>query len=116
MSNREYVVTKQDWEIYPMPSETASFFIRKRFRKEALDCLKQGHLPAEMEDRWFSYYEDGKLYIHRSWSGFCIYVVTFGSFFNIHRVTVNRNEDQYSNTDIAEDKELLNHLLDNLAC
>lgn len=72
-----------------------------------------------MEDKWFSYFEDNKLYIHRSWTGICIYIVEFNFKSNFiskfitnkHRVIVNRDENQYSCTDIDEDIEQLNYLL-----
>lgn len=112
MSNDEYIATKNDWEIYPMPEKTASFKIKKKLKKDTIAGLKRGHIPREMEDRWFSYFEDGKLYIHRSWSGNCIYIVTFNTITNRHKVIVNRDENQYACTDINEDIEELDQLLD----
>ena len=64
-----------------------------------------------MEDKWFWYVESNKLYIHRSWTGFCIYIVELDT--NGHlEVVVNRNMEQYKNTDVDEDKNTLSHLLD----
>lgn len=119
MSDKRYCATKDDWENYPMPSKNTSFTIKRRFTIEEIDNLKSGHIPEEMEDRWFSYFEDNKLYIHRSWSGICIYIVEFNfksSFLskfksNKHRVIVNRDDNQYACTDINEDIEQLNYLL-----
>ena len=37
--------------------------------------LKLGHIPQEMEDKWFGYIEEDTLHIHRRWTGFCIYIV-----------------------------------------
>ena len=69
---------------------------------EQMDTLSWGHVPLEMEDKWFSYMEDGSLHIHRSWTGFCIYIVEF-SRDGRHRVTINRDPDEYTNADL--DKE-----------
>ena len=55
--------------------------------------------------------EDSTLFAHRSWTGNCIYIIDFKED-NNHVVTVNRDKEQYSCTDIEEDKELLNELLD----
>lgn len=115
MSDNEYIATKEDWQIEPMPEKNAIFKIKKRLTKDTLAGLKRGHIPEEMEDRWFSYFEDGKLYIHRSWSGNCIYIVTFNTITNRHKVIVNRDENQYTCTDINEDIETLNILLDILS-
>lgn len=109
--DRNYIVTKNDWEIYPMPAQTTQFVIKRKFSDAQIARLKRGHLPEEMEDRWFYYYEDGKVYFHRSWSGNCIYIVELGLKTNKHTVTVNRDEYQYANADIEEDIETINYLL-----
>ncbi len=112
MLNRENVATREDWQIYPMPEKNTSFKLKKKLSKDAIIRLKCGHVPREMEDRWFSYFEDGKLYIHRSWTGDCIYIVEFNTLTNRHKVIVNRGDNQYSNDDINEDIETLSELLD----
>lgn len=114
MSNNRIIATKEDWQTYPMPEKNTSFKLKKKLNKDAIARLKCGHIPREMEDRWFSYYEDDKLYIHRSWSGNCIYVVSFNTLTNRHKVIVNRDDNQYGCTDINEDIESLNSLLDEL--
>lgn len=119
MRDRNQIATKEDWEISPMPDKNAAFTIERRFTDEEIENLKAGHIPQEMEDKWFAYFEDNKLYIHRSWSGNCIYIVEFNmktkSIFrfkaNKHHVIVNRDENQYTNTDIEEDLEQVNQLL-----
>lgn len=105
------VVTKEDWEIFPMPKKNIKFKIKRKFSEEDVKRLKKGHCPMEMEDRWFYYYEDGKVYYHRSWSGNCIYIVELNLKSSTHTVTVNRDETQYSNTDINEDMETIDYLL-----
>lgn len=123
MRTRDKIATKEDWEINSMPEKNTVFEIERHFTDEEIENLKFGHIPQEMEDRWFSYFEDNKLYIHRSWSGNCIYIVEFHfkrkSMFdfkiNHHNVIVNRDEDQYSNNDIREDINLVNELLDDFA-
>lgn len=42
-----------------------------------------------MEDKWFWYMEGDTLYIHRSWTGFCIYIVEFDFGTGRHKVTAN---------------------------
>lgn len=111
MSNNERIATKEDWETYPMPEKTAFFKIKKKLSKDDIANLKRGHIPEEMEDKWFSYFEDNKLYIHRSWSGNCIYIVSFNTLTNRHNVIVNRDDNQYACDDINEDIETLGDLL-----
>jgi len=109
--NEDYIVTKDDWDLMPMPQKNTQFTIKRKFTDAEITRLKKGHCPVEMEDRWFYYFEDGKVYFHRSWTGSCIYIVDFDFKTNRHIVTVNRDENQYSNTDIDEDKEMIFYLL-----
>ena len=111
MGREDYIVTKNDWDIMPMPEKNTQFTIKRKFSIDDINRLKKGHLPEEMEDRWFYYYEDDKVYIHRSWSGSCIYIVEINIKDDKRTVTVNRDENQYTNTDIDEDVETVYSLI-----
>ena len=39
--------------------------------------IRMGYIPEEMEEKWFCFFEDPELFIHRSWSGICVYKVRF---------------------------------------
>lgn len=106
------IAQKGDWKTEPMPALNANFQLKRHFTKEQMTALIKGNIPQEMEDKWFWYYEDGKLYAHRSWTGLCIYIIEFNCSTDIHDVTVNRDSEQYKCTDIEEDIKSLNHLLD----
>ena len=106
------IAQKADWQTEPMPAQNAKFQLKRHFTKEQMAALVKGNIPQEMEDKWFWYYEDGKLYAHRSWTGFCIYIIAFDCATDVHNITVNRNSEQYKCTDIADDVASLNHLLD----
>ena len=41
--------------------------------------VKQGLIPQAMEDKWFIYYEDPHLFLHRSWTGEPVYRLTLNS-------------------------------------
>ena len=30
-------------------------------------------IPESFDERWFAFYEDGWLYLHRSWTGCCVF-------------------------------------------
>lgn len=115
MNKTKIIATKADWEITDMPEANAVFKLERKFTKEQLEILRCGNIPREMEDRWFWYMERNTLYAHRSWSGNCIYIVEINEETGIHRVTVNRDENQYLCTSIQEDIESLNELLDGWA-
>jgi 8-oxo-dGTP diphosphatase len=70
-----------------------------------------------MEDRWLIFYEAPWLYLHRSWTGFCIYKVRFqpsGDGMSAVETVVNRDPSQYSETDGAKDVDFLGRLLERL--
>jgi len=84
------MVKKED---FPIKTETIITYTEKMpncLSEEEKDKLKYGHYPKSMEDRWFSYYEKNKLYIHRSWSGICVYIIDFS---NEHELIIQKNKN-----------------------
>ena len=49
------------------------------FSTEEFARLKTGLVPQSMEDKWFVYYEEPHLFIHRSWTGQPVYRLTLNS-------------------------------------
>lgn len=94
---------KNDWKTVEMPLETETFKMDMQLKEEEYKALQNGFIPQQMEDKWFLYFENDTLYIHRSWTGYCIYIIEFSKEHRIERVTVNRNMEQYKNTDREED-------------
>lgn len=105
------IADKKDWKTLKMPESHDTFVLARTFTADQMDALRRGNIPQEMEDKWFWYMENDTLFAHRSWTGFCIYVIEFKKDGN-HLVTVNRDPDQYRCSDIEEDREALNKLLD----
>ena len=103
---------KSDWETKEMPKRHAEFTMERKFTPEEVESLRFGNVPQAMEDKWFVYMEGDTLFAHRSWTGYCIYIVEFDFEKGVHKVTANRNAGQYSCTDTEEDKAELNALLD----
>ena len=106
-----YQIAKADFKSYDMPKQHDNFILDRVFTKEQMGALKKGNLPRAMEDKWFLYMDGNRFYAHRSWSGFCIYIIEFQKS-NHHNVTVNRDPEQYKCTSIEEDITNLNKLLD----
>ena len=104
------VAEKGDWKITEMPEEHESFILHWHFNDLQMAALRRGHIPQEMEDKWFWYMEGNTLYAHRSWTGFCIYRVDFKPD-DKHFVTVSRDKEQYSCTSIEEDARKISNLL-----
>ena len=108
----EYCIAKkEDWTTVEMPEEHDTFILYRHFTDHQMKTLRNGHIPQEMEDKWFWYMEGNTLYAHRSWTGFCIFVVELSDS-DDHKVTVNRYPEQYTCTSVEEDRQKLNDLLD----
>ena len=70
------MVRKAEWSnLLPMPEKTEEFVLNLTLTEDEIKILQLGHYPKGMEDKWFAYYENGNLYLHRSWSGKCVYIV-----------------------------------------
>ena len=46
------------------------------FDSEQLARLQDGLIPQQMEDKWFIYYKEPHLFLHRSWTGHSVYRVS----------------------------------------
>lgn len=105
------VAVKRDWNTEPMPKHRATFSFERAFTDEEMKNLRKGNVPKKMEDKWFFYMRHNKLFAHRSWTGFLIYVVEFDLETNVHTVTVNHEPEQYNSVSVEEDREYLDDLL-----
>jgi hypothetical protein len=104
-----------DWKTEPMPELHTFVTPRLLFNAKQIFRMKRGVVPREMEDKWFVYWKDDCLYFHRSWTGFCIYIVRFvcddiGGKAAV--ATVNRDPDQYGGTDDEYDRRMIAYLID----
>lgn len=114
LSNRHLepvMVRKEQHKTHEMPVECATFVWKRTFTERELRKIKLGFEPKRMEQKWFIYFEEGKLYLHRSWTGTCIFIIEFNDN-NFHKVTVNRNIEQYVCNDVNKDIERLNGVID----
>jgi len=71
-----------------------------------------------MDDKWFTFFEEPYLYLHRSWTGHCIYHVRFerrGDAWYVIEALANRDADQYRESDDQRDTTFLEFLLCSLA-
>lgn len=105
------IATKDSWKILDMPNENKIIKLNINLTSENINKLKKGHIPKEMEDHWFAYYDNNKFYIYRSWTGYCLYVIDIPEDGNITNAIVNRNKEQYKNEDDNEDIRVINNLI-----
>ncbi len=70
--------TKIDWpELHPMPTSYEEMKIELHFNASHMRNLRRGFIPVDQDQKWFLYFEDNILHMHRSWSGMKMYEVLF---------------------------------------
>ena len=87
------IATSSSWNnLESMPKESILTECSIKYSKEEFEQIKRGIVPEEMEEKWFIYFEDDKLYFHRSWSGSIIFIATFTDF-EIISIEKNNSDD-----------------------
>jgi hypothetical protein len=109
------VANPTDWKAEPLPSKRSTIRLDRTFSFEEMERIGRGLVPEQMEDKWFIYWQDDTLFFHRSWTGFCIYVVRFaneGDEYRIIEANVNRDPEQYEETSDERDAAMILYLVD----
>jgi hypothetical protein len=99
------VVNKNDWETKEF-SKPKAIKADIRLTEKQLARIRHGLRPEEMEDKWFAYYDNERLCLHRSWTGAKIYEAKFLKLdmeYIVSEIVVERDIELYSNTDDVED-------------
>lgn len=98
-----------------LPSKRENLRFEESYSATEFNLMKHGFIPAEMEDKWFIFYEQSWLYFHRSWTGAAIYGVRFELSNESAKAVeswVNREPDQYQETNTDYDKAVLTFLIE----
>jgi 8-oxo-dGTP diphosphatase len=110
------VIEKADWKVKGMPLKLrTTIALNREYSASEIDVMRRGHYPQEMGDRWFMYWSKDRLYMHRSRTGNCIYVIKFvpnGDGYRMTEAVVNRNPKQYGETRDEVDVEEIAGLID----
>ncbi len=104
-----------DWKTKSLPSERTTVFVERVFSEEEMDRIRRGLVPEQMEDKWFIYWKDDALFFHRSWTGYCIYIVHFAAengSWKMIQAEVTRDTEQYTLTSDERDAEMISYLVD----
>nr|WP_199039636.1 hypothetical protein [Dyella sp. ASV24] len=106
--------TRTSWKTLPPPKERARLNVPEIFSDATAERMLTGHIPEDMDDKWFIYAEDGWLHFHRSWTGAHIFALRLdGSSAGVRVIDAwaSRDVEQYTSTDIELDKERLLRLV-----
>jgi len=110
LPNKTEKATRESWDVMEMPSQNITLPAQILVSTESMEILRMGHIPEVQEDHWFMYCDDDTIHYYRSWTGLCIYEAHYiklnDSDFVIDALTINRDPDQYNETDSSADFEL----------
>ncbi len=108
--------TSTSWKNNPMPEQRERLPFKAVYSGKDVEKIKYGYIPEEMEDKWFIYFDDNFLYFHRSWTGYCLFIVKFNSSklrLEVSDVWVNQDSLQYKESDMKRNLDLLKALINN---
>lgn len=120
MSGKERdVATSRSWnDLQPLPDKSVTLALDFQLDAQQAARLRQGFVPVVQEEKWFAYFENGVLYQHRSWTGICIdevHFITEGEGLRATHAKVNRDPEQYTETDDARDVARIAQMVRDLA-
>lgn len=106
-----------DWNTHPLPQQVVRLDYARRFTAAELARLRRGLVPEQMEDKWFVVWHDDALWLHRSWTGRCIFRLRFRGEPDgggvVDEALVNRDPREYGGLE-HHDLALLDGLLSSL--
>jgi hypothetical protein len=105
------IAKRSDWKTEPLPERNATIPLDRAFTRDEMERIRRGLVPEQMEDKWFVFWEDDTLHLHRSWTGACISVVRFATLEDggarMVEARVNRDPEQYKETSDAKDSSTI---------
>lgn len=109
------IASPEGLQLSPLPELHVSVHIHIPITTAEMENVRLGLIPEDMNDRWFIYVDENDVaYIHRSWTGFCIYKIILApqqEGWAAVYMAANRNPDEYKNVNIELDKEMVKTLL-----
>lgn len=105
---------KEDWDALPLPERHTRLELGWTFDPTMSRRIRKGFLPDVMEQKWFAWFDGVVLHLHRSWTGFCIYQITFEAHHDQLKAVsalANRDPRQHMQTDDREDGQALLNIL-----
>lgn len=98
-----------------MPERNIVLHPRLWYSREDMAAIRRGFYPTVMGQKWFLIFTGDRLRMHRSWTGNLIFDVGFtfdpqgGAY--VSDVIVNRDPEQYQETDNDEDLSLMKNVI-----
>lgn len=95
--------------------ETVKLAFACKYSEAEFRLIEKGLIPQEMEDKWFIYFDEPFLYLHRSWTGLPVYklkIVKTNDLYSVQEAHYSKslvNKD----TNLVYESELLDFLVSN---
>ena len=105
--------TRHSWKNEPMVNPKC-IEISMHFTDAQFSRLIKGLIPQQMEEKWFIFYENGYLFFHRSWTGYCVFmaqVVKDSDGYSISEFWAERDKKKFSNPNDSVDIAMFTFLL-----
>lgn len=99
----------------PMPESRVILQMDHFYTVGDMSIIQQGLESSDMSDKWDIFWHDSQLYMHRSWTGVCRYVLSFeqvGEDWRLTSATANRNPDEYTEEEDELDARIIIFLID----
>lgn len=104
-----------DWNIQPLPERHIEILAGYEYDDAEMALIRKGFLPQDMDEKWFAWFGDGVLHLHRSWTGLCIFQVRFersADGWSATTALLNRDPREYGETDEDNDHALIHGLIE----
>ena len=98
-----------------MPRDRRFIDVDRRYSADEMDRIRLGFVPETREDRWFIYWDEGDLFMHRAWTGVCVYVARFepgDDGWRMVRIAVNQDPGECNPADDDFEAALAQFLID----
>tara|TARA_R110002020_G_scaffold279104_2_gene494495 strand:+ start:5747 stop:6091 length:345 start_codon:yes stop_codon:yes gene_type:complete len=89
------MVDKTSWETKEIPISRRPLGYSASFSESDAATIMAGHIPKDMDDKWFIYSEGDWIYFVRSWTGFHIYGIRLADSGVVSDSWVSLDSDQH---------------------
>lgn len=89
---------RRDWNNEPLKDPQPIPAPARVWTDDEMEQIRRGYIPRIMDEEWFIFVEDNRLYAHRSWTGYGIYEAAFTPVEGGHVIeaaVVTSDEDTY---------------------
>ncbi len=109
------IATRADWLTKPLPTQHATLALDGTITLTDYEQIVQGYVPQNTADKWFLFFENGAIHVHRAATGSCIFqlpLIRCTDHYAVSTLIVNRDPTQYRTVTDQYDLELCAWLID----